>query len=795
MTNNSNDDAETYSNSTWHRNEDDQDCSGSSNDNQGQTDSNEIEAVISKRTSKAIWLVRLTVLLVLIVSAITVSFMVYKYMSEAEQEEFDKQFESDANKLIDAIGSTIDSTISANNALITKIVAFARYSNSTWPFVTMPGFSIQAIKTLKVSKAFSIQVSPRVLPEQVEQWNNYSQQHNGWVRECLDVLASEEDWMIPIDYSIVGKQAAKVVQSKKLVPSGLPDWDNTSETTPMPDGDGTYLPLWQQAPFSQYNLDSWSQWANSRSIKASFDTQQVTIGYGFQGVLFDRSNREKAKAVSQAQAWALAMLGKSMSGDNEQVQEPFITMNFPISDTFGSVRMDRTKKLPIVGNMASSVYVREFLKNLLPEKSKGIMLVIANPCVMEEVFTYRVDGSVATFLGIGDQHSSQYDAYAQGTSFGLLDEDQAKKSPRTGLPLAKDFCDKTITIYPSENMENEYKSNKPLIFMLVAASIFVFTSLVFILYDLLVAHRQRIVMNRAMASGAIVNSLFPKSIRDQMYQENEDIKKQQVDKKKNVLSAIKATSGAVEPIKGRPMADLFINSTIIFMDIVGFTKWSAKRTPVAVFELLETIYGAFDQIATRRGVFKVETVGDCYVAATGIPEPQSNHAVIMMRFARECLVQMHKVVVQLSATMGQDTRDLMVRVGVHSGNCTAGVLRGEKGRFQLFGDTVNIASRMESTGVPGRIHVSQAFADALAAKGKGYELVEREDLVDIKGKGATKTFFVKNEMIRGSESTSSGGLQSSHSCSSGDLECLDEAEDLENRLSRRLAGGSFSRGI
>lgn len=129
----------------------------------------------------------------------------------------------------------------------------------------------------------------------------------------------------------------------------------------------------------------------------------------------------------------------------------------------------------------------------------------------------------------------------------------------------------------------------------------------------------------------------------------------------------------------------------IFFASSGFTQWSAARTPVDVFELLETLYGAFDKIAKRRGVFKVETIGDCYVAVTGIPEPQADHAVIMVKFAQDCMVKMNQLVNDMVETLGADTAELGFRVGLHSGSTTGGVLRGEKGRFQLFGDTVNTA--------------------------------------------------------------------------------------------------------
>jgi class 3 adenylate cyclase len=139
----------------------------------------------------------------------------------------------------------------------------------------------------------------------------------------------------------------------------------------------------------------------------------------------------------------------------------------------------------------------------------------------------------------------------------------------------------------------------------------------------------------------------------------------------------------------QPIADLFPNCTVYFADIAGFTAWSSAREPAQVFYLLQAVYQAFDLLAKRRRVFKVETIGDSYVAVTGLPEPQSNHAVIMVRFAAECLLKMGTVTKELEVTLGPDTGDLGMRFGLHSGPVTAGVLRGDRARFQLFGDTVN----------------------------------------------------------------------------------------------------------
>lgn len=153
---------------------------------------------------------------------------------------------------------------------------------------------------------------------------------------------------------------------------------------------------------------------------------------------------------------------------------------------------------------------------------------------------------------------------------------------------------------------------------------------------------------------------------------------------------------------------------------------------------------------------------DCYVAVAGCPDPMKNHAVVMARFALSCLSMMETMTKQLEVSLGPDTGDLHMRIGkhsvgfgsilifvpsslfiqfigLHSGPVTAGVLRGERARFQLFGDTMNTASRMESTGKAGHIHVSEETAELLIAANKKHMLVPRKDTVYAKGKGALKT--------------------------------------------------------
>ena len=219
---------------------------------------------------------------------------------------------------------------------------------------------------------------------------------------------------------------------------------------------------------------------------------------------------------------------------------------------------------------------------------------------------------------------------------------------------------------------------------------------------------------------------------------------------KNRLRSFLGDGKAIDPLSNdgsSPIADLFPETTVLFSDISGFTAWSSVREPRQVFTLLENIYGTFDAIAAKRHVFKVETIGDSYVAVTGLPEPRKDHAICMVKFARDCRKQMSELVRTLEVTLGPGTGDLEMRFGLHSGPVTAGVLRGQKSRFQLFGDTVNTASRMESTGIKSRIQVSQTTATLLIDGGMGPWVKPRDTLIQAKGKGTMQTYWIEDKKV------------------------------------------------
>ncbi|CAH0701440.1 unnamed protein product [Spodoptera exigua] len=188
----------------------------------------------------------------------------------------------------------------------------------------------------------------------------------------------------------------------------------------------------------------------------------------------------------------------------------------------------------------------------------------------------------------------------------------------------------------------------------------------------------------------------------------------------------------------RVQAESFDCVTIYFSDIVGFTKLAATNTPMQVVEILNDLYTCCDAIISYYNVYKVETIGDAYMVVGGLPERCSRHAAEVASLALHVLDAVPKI-----RSRHMPAARLHIRIGIHSGQCAAGVVGVKMPRYCLFGDTVNTAARMESSGEPQRIHVSHDTYLLLKQHG-GYHFKER-GIVNIKGKGEMRTWWLVGE--------------------------------------------------
>jgi adenylate cyclase len=182
------------------------------------------------------------------------------------------------------------------------------------------------------------------------------------------------------------------------------------------------------------------------------------------------------------------------------------------------------------------------------------------------------------------------------------------------------------------------------------------------------------------------------------------------------------------------IADGYSDVTVMFADIVGFTDLSGRIPPQKLVDLLNQIFSRFDLLAETYNLEKIKTIGDAYMVVGGLPQPRSDHAIAIAAMA----LDMIDAIAQFNLDTGES---FQIRIGINSGAVVAGVIGIKKFIYDLWGDTVNIASRMESHGVPGRIHVSAATFELL----EGSFLLEERGTISVKGKGEMQTYWLKSK--------------------------------------------------
>ena len=181
----------------------------------------------------------------------------------------------------------------------------------------------------------------------------------------------------------------------------------------------------------------------------------------------------------------------------------------------------------------------------------------------------------------------------------------------------------------------------------------------------------------------------------------------------------------------RTIADSFTEATVLFADIVGFTRLSQQIAPTQLVELLNQTFSIFDQLAEQHGLEKIKTIGDAYMVVAGLPELRSDHVAAIADMA----LGMQQALAEFNQQAGHT---LQIRIGIHTGPVVAGVIGMKKFAYDLWGDTVNTASRMESHGIPGRIQVSE---DAYLQLKERYQF-EHRGLISVKGKGEMHTYWL-----------------------------------------------------
>ena len=278
-----------------------------------------------------------------------------------------------------------------------------------------------------------------------------------------------------------------------------------------------------------------------------------------------------------------------------------------------------------------------------------------------------------------------------------------EKSRSKALWVAIFFIEYIFLYFTAERLvwiENPMLIN--LFWLLNAMTAFGFI-FVYILYQTNLVETAEDAMDKALAqSEALLNNVLPTVIADRLKQSEEVI------------------------------ADSFPETSILFADIVDFTPLSKNMTPVEVVNLLNDLFSRIDVLVEKYQLEKIKTIGDAYMVAAGVPVRRSDHAEVIVAFALE----LQKALIAYNQETGYS---LQFRIGINSGPVVAGVIGKLRFLYDLWGDSVNTASRMESHGIPNEIQVTEDTQKLLIGK---YEFEDR-GIVDIKGKGPMRTYLLR----------------------------------------------------
>jgi hypothetical protein len=540
------------------------------------------------------------------------------------------QFDSIAFNVLQTIDLNARSILDAFEAFSLSVASLA----TAWPLVTVPNWAAQSTQLASQTGSHQVGFLPKVAMSDRAAWEAYS------------VL--NFDSILPAEFI----------------------WRNTSKTdaTPVREDQSSpsyYFPIWQtktvlEAPAA----------GNNMRIFDMINRNGLDMDY------FERAMDAVFARSAPIQTEVLYTV--TITKEDDASEEGTITEETPVTALVTPIMESTTTTMAgtpeIVGVMVGWLEWQYEFSNLLPEGINGIVLVVRTEKNCQKPLSFEINGPTATYLGQGDLHDSEFDSMVVESIFDTW--------------AAVDHCGHyTFSIYPSSQYEDTHKGIRPWIYSGIALMIFAMAGVIFILYDWTVERNTERIEQRAARTDAIVNSLFPANVRDRLMRgddksEDGDHHSPEFPGTEQALGNSRSNSRSGLQGSGtnqfgdlrqdeagvfttRPIADLFPEATVMFADIVGFTAWSSTREPSQVFTLLETVYNAFDKIANRRRVFKVETIGDCYVAVAGLPEPRRDHAVCMARFAHDCLVRIKEVVQRLERRLGPDTAELSMRFGLH----------------------------------------------------------------------------------------------------------------------------------
>jgi hypothetical protein len=400
---------------------------------------------IATSESRNVFRARVLVIMILALVATGISIGVYLITSNAEQTEFDAQWQGNSLKIMDSFEAIFKEKFGALSTLGVSFTSFASGSNLTWPFVTMNDFQQRAASAREVSNALYTQILPIISGENKAKWEAYSVENKGWLDEArayqqeIGLQETLGQKLRPLEP--VTKDSSLDFSSgigNKIYSFDLDTFLPVATTSP-PD----YYPIWQQSPVTDRDLVNWNLvefFSFGPFIKVCAATGDVIIG-GFD--VFPPGNVSSQNAYT---SWVAFLLSFDAGKSVEYLGDPMTSIYLPVFDSY---KANKTQ----VAVINAVINWKSYFMNILPQNVDPVVLVLANSC--QGPFTYQLEGPNVKFIGAGDFHAPSMEPFAHFVELQDLISEKIN-----GFHLNQDVCQYNLTIYPSPEMYNHYNTSE-----------------------------------------------------------------------------------------------------------------------------------------------------------------------------------------------------------------------------------------------------------------------------------------------------------------------------------------------
>ena len=638
---------------------------------------------ISKIKTKSRFYLQVGMIFAIAICISTTAYLTYMSAHNSEIHDFEHDCEIMSENYFNSLQSKMNDYVRLSNSLSVLYSSFStdtEHQSNKWPNVTLHGFQHILNELISVPKGMIITWQPRISKDNRKSWEQYAYKEID--TNGPDILRTGLQWPI--------KNGVKTV--KKYTDTGLPIYEYAKYDDLNP---YDLFPLWQIAPLNEFTKDliMFSRNQPSSAFDIMIDYSTISIG----------------------------PIGKILP--------------IPSDQSFSIIHSPVLHNGVNVGCISVGFTLSILLSHIHFHKHTSFVIVVSTNTNTKVIFKLGEEG-IASEEGVGDLLiENRVEYLMESMTLSILGQDPSVNNDKRTIVY-------TIDIYPTYEMIDRFVTNGPLYNTFINIGIFIFTVGVFVIYDRIMINREETVVEYAKASDNVIDSLFPNFVKHRVVHGDTST----IDIEQGIIPQYlkPKRQNSYSKIEQNPMSCSFDNCTVIFADIAGFTNWSHLQSSNNVFLFLETLYGKFDMCAEQQELYKVETIGDCYVAVAGLPNEQDNHADICVRFSVDMLECLSNTKRKLYHLFGDSINGLDLRVGLHSGTVTGGVLRGKRYRFQLYGDVVNVASRMESTSIAGKIQLSEYTFQCM----KQADTVEmRKGFVRAKGVGLMQTYWVIPERV------------------------------------------------